>query len=656
LRRIDISGVLLLWVLVFVLKVGTSFASADGNFLFQVRKINFVGVEAVSKKDLAESLAAKVPPFWEFWKPYPDIRILDLEDDILRVKQFYQAQGFYQATAEYTIQPVDPQESFGEQVDAGETSPPPAEKSNALKNDLLSKYDITFQINEGLPVIIRDISINCLCGGLESVSAAQIREILELKPGNIFKTKSYDHSKTLVRKLLGNRGYPFAKVRGSATVDLNDNSANITFDIDPDKLYNFGDIHIAGHEDYVREEVIRRAVIFKSGEKFAVKDIDESRRNLFDLNIFKTAVIKPGDPNTENKTLPVDIIVKPRKKRSVKLGIGYGTDDGLRLQAALSYRNLTGRADRLTLRARRSDIVEGVYAEYFLPYFLSARNNLVSTAGFEREEKDYYTLQRTSTEVNFYRKLEAHWFTTIGYNLESNQPDDIHMEDSESLIDIRDTENYLVSSVKFNLERNTVDDVLNSRKGTAVGFSIEHASDYLGSEISYIRPGIDVRCFIPLPWDLVLAGRMNFKTIQESGDTDYIPISRNFFLGGSKSVRGYGFEKLGVIDKDDVIVDISGLSSFIANLELRFPIYKDFGGVVFMDAGALYENSFNFDANSLRYTSGLGLRYNTIIGPIQLDFGYQLNPAKSTVSDDPLLTDLLNKDRWYLHFNIGQAF
>jgi len=655
LRRIDISGVFPLLVLLFVLRSGMSFAATDENTLIKVRSVKFVGVNALSEKDFAESLMAKTPSFWEFWTPLQNIRIKDLEDDTFRIKQYYQAQGYYQATVKYEFTLPQPQEDSGDQADSGEMPEQLPDKSNASENDLLPEYDITFKINEGPPVVIRDISINCQCE-LETVSDAKIRKTLLLKHGQIFKSEEYDQSKAMIRKLLGNRGYPFAIVNGSATVDLNNHSVNINFDVDPGQLFYFGDIRITGHEEYIREDVLHRAITFKIGEEFTAKALDESRRNLFDLNVFKTAVIKTGEPEIEINSVPIDIQVRPRKKRSVKLGVGYGTDDGVRLQAAWSYRNLTGRADRLTLRARRSDILENIYAEYLLPYFLSVKNNLTFTAGYESEIKDYYTLQRTGSEVNFYRKLEADWFSSIGYNLESNRPEDVRVEDSEGQVDPRDTESFLVSSVKFHLEHNTVDDVLNSREGAAVSFSIENASGYLGSEINYIRPGIEAKVFIPLPWDLVLAGRMDFKTIKKSGDTDYIPISKQFFLGGSKSVRGYGFEKLGVIDENDVIEDVSGLSSFITNLELRFPVYNEFTGVLFLDTGMLDSDSYSLNFNSLRYTSGLGLRYNTIIGPIQLDFGYQLNPAKSTVSDDPLLTDLLDKDRWYLHFNIGQAF
>lgn len=649
--RVDMIKVLAFLFLLIFFVTDVSAEAETGNFQFKIRSVTFDGVKNVKKEDLAESLSVKARSAWKFWEPYPSANLQDLENDILRIKQFYRSWGYYQTTASFERKPV---KYYGSNPE-NKSPVGQADAKASTESDIDVEYDVIFQIKEGLPVIIQQIHLNCLCD-IETITDQQPRELLSIKPGDVFKSAEYDGSKRVIKKILGNKGYPFATVKGRATVDLNDHSVDITFDIDPGQLYNFGDIRIMGHEDFVREEVIRRAITFKSGEKFFAKSIDESRRNLFDLNIFKTAVIKMGEPEIGKNSVPIDIQVRPRKKRSVKLGAGYGTDDGLRLQAALSYRNLTGRADKLTLRARRSDILENISAEYLLPYFLSAQNNLVSTAGFEREEKDYYTLWRTISEVNFYRKLGANWFSSIGYNLENNRPENVRVEDAEGEVDPRDTENYLVSSVKFNIERNTVDDVLNSKKGSALSLSIENASSYFGSEISYIRPGIGAKGFIPLPWGLVLAGRMDFKTIQKTEDTDYIPISKQFFLGGSKSVRGYGYEKLGVIDENDVIQDVSGLSSFVGNVELRFPIYDDFGGVVFLDTGTLNKDSFSVALNSLRYTCGLGLRYNTIIGPIQFDFGYQLNPAKSTTTDDQLLTDLLNKDRWYLHFNIGQTF
>ncbi|MBC2715108.1 MAG: BamA/TamA family outer membrane protein [Desulfobacteraceae bacterium] len=654
-QRNNILKVLLLPAFVFLFFTGAALSAETENLRFKVRHVDFVGINLIKENKLAQSLSVQAPPFWKFWESHPVVSKQDVEEDVLRIKQHYQSQGYYQATVEYFLTPVKPENKPPRGKDSGISPKQASNSSKDIENEIVPEYDVTFKIVKGDPVIIRDIAINCLCE-IEAIKEEQLREQFTIKTGRIFVTADYEESKINIKKSLGDKAYPFAKVTGRAMVDLNNNMADITFDIDPGLLYYFGDIRISGHEEFVREKVIRRAVTFKGGERYSDKELDKSRRNLFDLSIFKTAVIRTGDPNTDNQTVPIEVQVKPRKKQSVKLGVGYGTDDGLRLQTSWSYRNLTGRADIFSLRAKHSDIEENLRAEYKLPYFLSVRNNLITIVEYKREQEDYYTLQQLRSDINIYRKLKRNWFAAIGYNLEMNRPKDINIEDLDGILDPRDTEDYLVSSVRFNIQHNTIDDVLNARQGSAVIFSFEKASGALGSEIAYNRPGIEAKAFIPIPWGCVLSGRAEFRTMEETEDTDYIPISKQFFLGGSKSVRGYEYEKLGVIDENDVLVDISGLSSFLCNVELRYPIYKKLSGVVFLDMGFLGLDSYTFDLKNLRYTSGLGLRINTIIGPIQLDWGYKLNPAKSTASDDPILIDFFETDRWYIHFNIGQAF
>ena len=70
---------------------------------FRLATVKFVGVRQVSQKQLAENLAAKTPTKWKFWKPKPTLNRTDLEEDLLRIKQFYQRKGYYRATADFTI-------------------------------------------------------------------------------------------------------------------------------------------------------------------------------------------------------------------------------------------------------------------------------------------------------------------------------------------------------------------------------------------------------------------------------------------------------------------------------------------------------------------------------------------------------------------------
>jgi outer membrane protein insertion porin family/translocation and assembly module TamA len=70
-----------------------------------------------------------------------------------------------------------------------------------------------------------------------------------------------------------------------------------------------------------------------------------------------------------------------------------------------------------------------------------------------------------------------------------------------------------------------------------------------------------------------------------------------------------------------------------------------------VDAGNVWEDSWQYELNDLRVAVGPGVRYQTPIGPVRMDFGYQLTPIDGLLVDgEP------EKRRWRVHFSIGQAF
>ena len=103
----------------------------------------------------------------------------------------------------------------------------------------------------------------------------------------------------------------------------------------------------------------------------------------------------------------------------------------------------------------------------------------------------------------------------------------------------------------------------------------------------------------------------------------------------------FPFQKLGPLDENED--PLGGNSLIVGNAEIRFPLYGELGGVAFFDYGNVYSKSFDYSLEGLRYAIGTGLRYNTIIGPLRLDFGYALNP-------NPEL------NRFQVFLSVGQAF
>jgi outer membrane protein assembly complex protein YaeT len=556
----------------------------------------------------------------------------DLSDDVQKIRQFYQAVGFFNTVVTYTIKQKETlsPESTSKKPTADQLIPP------------LYAAEVEFKVEEGPRVYTKRIDI-AMKGKTAGIDSKQIYATLLIKEEQPFEIEKYRASKTAIVKEFGKRGYPFSQVSGNVTVDIHRNIAIVVFDIAPGDRKKFGKLTIRQKELPVKDVVIRRAVTFKPGEVFDAAKVEKSQRNLYDLDVFKSAMIKIDDPPPIDEEIPMNLELKSKKPQTVKFGLGYGSEDGIRVKSGWTYRNLGGWAGRLSLNAKRSDLYEGIWGDYTQPYFLDSENHLRSGMGIEDEKLDSYENLKTYGNVNVTRKLVESWEALIGYNLEANRLKNIRVINPEELQAFERDHNYWISSVTFGIVRNTTDDEINPTKGRRMSILVETASESIGSNLSFVKPDLEIKEYLPLPFQSIFACRIRLQSLRRMGNTDYIPIFKRLFLGGSNTVRGYGYQQLGPID--DTGNPLGGLSSMNANIELRRRIHESFSGVIFLDMGRIEEKSFHYDLTKIRYSSGVGIRYDTPVGPVRVDWGYKLTPS----ADE-------KKDLWRLHFSIGQAF
>ena len=124
------------------------------------------------------------------------------------------------------------------------------------------------------------------------------------------------------------------------------------------------------------------------------------------------------------------------------------------------------------------------------------------------------------------------------------------------------------------------------------------------------------------------------------GENEELPLIERFFLGGRSSVRGYSYDSLG--PKGDDGNPTGGNVFALTNWELRYSLGKGFGLVTFIDAGNVWQTIDDVQGE-LKYTAGAGLRYNTPVGPIRVDYGHKMNKDKGDSSGE-------------VHFSFGHAF
>jgi len=120
-----------------------------------------------------------------------------------------------------------------------------------------------------------------------------------------------------------------------------------------------------------------------------------------------------------------------------------------------------------------------------------------------------------------------------------------------------------------------------------------------------------------------------------------VPVYKKFFLGGGDSVRGYAERHLGPMDAQGNPTGGNVMTG--ANAELRFPIFRQLGGAVFLDGGQTSPDWSRAQPAAWRYGAGSGIRLKTPVGPLRLDLGYKLNPAPG------------DRSLWRLHLSLGEA-
>ncbi|MGW8187942.1 MAG: autotransporter assembly complex protein TamA, partial [Desulfobacterales bacterium] len=460
---------------------------------FELVAVKFTGVESVSKSELAATLSARTPPIWKVWLPSPVLSDEDLEEDRLRIRQFYRNNGYYRTEVAVAVTTVSGMEPDRKAAEATSRNSESAEKAES-PSEKLPRVKVTYEITEGPPVLIESIDL-AIGGPVKGVDRKILLTDTRLEIGQVFKVAEYEDAKKNIQQTLGNRGYPFAKITGRAIVDPKANQAKLSFSVTPGPLCVFGPTTIDQEGAEVSETVVRRALTYTEGGLYDADKVEASRRNLLKLDVFRIVSIQPdGPPPEEGGPVPMRVRLKSRDRRSVRFGIGYGTEDKLRLQAALTYRNIAGQGGRLTFSARTSAVLKNIQLAYDQPYFLDARNSLNAKAGNELEEPPAYKNRRIFTGVSLSRKLWEAWVLGLMYDLSLNTEESVA---ADSPLDIEEQqfldENTLISSIGIEMARDTRNDLLNPKTGSLMGAKIAVAPDFLGSELTFFQPAIDVR-------------------------------------------------------------------------------------------------------------------------------------------------------------------
>lgn len=519
---------------------------------------------------------------------------------------------------------------------------------NADLTDVLKKFDaegrelmLEFVINEGLQTRIREIRIE----GNNDIDTARIKQALQLEEGSPYNLIDIGDARYRVLSLYGSSGYADALVDVETRVD--GENAFLVFKIVENRPSVIGKIIVSGNRQ-TRTEVITREFNIKEGDLYNYDDILRVRQRLYGLGLFNEVSTEMIDTHRETEGRHVrDVLVslKEGKSGSVEIGIGYGDYEKFRGSFDITYRNIGGYNRQIGLRTEASSVEERIVLNYREPHFfdlpgvpldvflVKERKRAVNLDTDEVLYKiDRYSLV-FSTEKKLLKGLKA------GLSYEYSQVDTKDVEPGV-ILGREDLGRLAIGSVSPSLFYDTRDDPFNPTSGSLNGVIVKIANEVLLSETEFVKAIGQSSWFTELTKGLVLALSVRGGAAYSYEEDEELPLVERFFLGGRTTVRGYSQDTLG--PKSDEGTPTGGNMFVLGNAELRVSPGKGFGFVIFIDGGNVWQVARDTQAKA-KFTTGVGLRYNTPVGPVRIDYGHKLERMEGESEGE-------------VHFSFGHAF
>lgn len=593
-----------------------------------VERLRFDGLRVFDEDEVTDRIVTSERAAFDlrFWRPAPRLDPFTLEDDLDRIRDLYRSVGHFEAQVEAEVTPVPPTPGAGppERVDIHVTIiEGPATR--------LSAWVLTIEEEPGVERPVSD------------AERAAWQAIVAPPENGLFGTRLYRERRSALLAACAEQGFLFARIEGRASVSTESRSARVDWHLRPGRRATVGAISFTGL-DRVSDEVVARELRMEPGEVLHASMLRDAERRLIETGLFRSVVV--GEPQRDDDRprpdgiVDLEIFFEEAPPRSARASIGYGTEDGPRGEASLDWRNFLGDARRLHLRGFASLLDVGFEGTLGQPHLLDPRTRGdLSVSALRRSRPGYEAFVTGATGlVSHALELDGPLsvFGGLGYELSEILSFEIDADPG-----IRGPEDSVIVNSFGGLRYDAVDDRIDPGRGFRATLEFELGGFVLGSDLDYHLWSVDLRAYHRFG-PLVFAARAAATTLDPiAGTRSDVPLTRRLYSGGTQSIRGFGFQKLGPEDGSND--PIGGLSRMELGTELRLRVYGPISLVGFVDAGDVRSRPFVFRPGELRAAAGPGVRIDTPVGPLRLDAGFLLNPPPDT-------------DPWRIHLSVGHAF
>jgi outer membrane protein assembly factor BamA len=498
---------------------------------------------------------------------------------------------------------------------------------------------------------------------------ASLQEDLPIRPGEPLDQALVVSARGMIARQLQDHGYPFARVAVEERPGTAQGRITLVFVGLPGESAVFGPITVEGNAS-VGENVIRRALAFRPGDRFSLARLQLSQRRLYDLALFRLVYVDFASEKVANGQLPIHVSVLEADHREVRFSLGYGTEELVRAESRLAHLNFFGGARTGSILGKWSSLDRGIRAEFRQPFLFRPSLSLSASGQSWFADEPAYKLHTRGGRVTVTHELTQQDVVSRRGGVASVSLSWIYEAEAFAIstealgdlsirnqliglgLDPRTGEGAgLLNALAIDFQRTTTTNVLDSSQGYLVQAHLERGGSWLPGDFDYLEATLEGRHYQRLGPLGVFATRARIGSIDGRGDDTIgaVPFFKRYFLGGSKGLRGWGRFEVGPLSGSGL--PLGGHSLLELSAELRMPRTGRFGLVWFVDAGNVWVDSWDIDLSDLRYDTGPGLRVNSPIGPLRIDLAYQLTPIEGL-----LVNGKPEPRRWRLHLSIGQSF
>jgi outer membrane protein insertion porin family len=582
----------------------------------KIKKITFLGNKAFADEELKDIMETREDSFFSALSGSGSFKEFSFQTDIEKLKYFYRTKGYLQVNMGVPEVTVSEDKKW---------------------------VFITAKINEGPQFSVNDITFQ----GEVLFKAAELNKKIKLKKGAIYSEALLRMDIQLLTEMYQDKGYAFANVLRNLRIVPGENKVNIEFSFEKGKIAYFGKITVKGNTK-TRDKVVRRELKIREGQRFTGTGLRKSKENVNRLGFFEpgSVLFNTVSPRGRDDLLDVEISVKERNTGQISLGAGYSTASKEFIQASIAQTNFLGYGQNLSFSFSHSNTTQTFNLGFTDPYFLDSKWTLGG---------DVYRTNNSASSAFSYRKLGFN--ARVGYPIaEYTRLYGVYKLEKTTITEQADTtidksqEDGIASGVEFTLLRDRRNNRFEPSSGYYTSVSLEYTG--LGGDKRWLKSNLDGRYFHKIIGDLVFRSRLNVAKLNKV-DGRPVPRTEKFTLGGSRNLRGYGYDAIGpkrVVDitaTDGTVVtrtfNDGGLFMVNSSIELEHPLAREAGlkWVLFVDGGNVYDKYMGKDDNYQLFGDyGFGFRWFSPIGVLRFEYGYPMS----------------GNGGGQFHFDIGQLF